>query len=141
MKIALLAAGLALLQSGSVLDDPDEERRAQMLMREIRCVACENEPVSQSASDIAGDMRAQIRDMVAEGKSDSEIRAWFVDRYGEFVLFRPKADNPWGWTLWTLPFVVLGVAGAGIVMSRNARALKEDSVDAVPPDHEDDNRL
>lgn len=141
MKIALLAAGLAMLQAGATLDDPDEERRAQMLMREIRCVACENEPVSQSASDIAGDMRAQIRDMVAEGKSDSEIRAWFVDRYGEFVLFRPKADNPWGWTLWTLPFVVLGVAGAGIVMSRNGQALEEKTVDAVPPDHEDENRL
>ena len=141
MKIALLAAGLALMQAGTVLEDPDDERRAQMLMREIRCVACENEPVSQSASDIAGDMRAQIRDMVAEGQTNSEIRAWFVDRYGEFVLFRPKADNPWGWTLWTLPCVVLGVAGAGIVMSRKSKSISGKTVDAVAPDHEDDIRL
>ncbi|MEL7480061.1 MAG: cytochrome c-type biogenesis protein [Pseudomonadota bacterium] len=139
MKVAILAAVLAVMQSGTTLSDPAEERRAQMLMREIRCVACENEPVSQSASDIAGDMREQIREMVAEGQTNSEIRAWFVDRYGEFVLFRPKADNPWGWMLWALPFAVLGVAGAGIVMMRNSRDLSERTVDAVPPDHEDGN--
>lgn len=138
MKIALLAATLAVLQSSTVLSDPDEERRAQMLMREIRCVACENEPVSQSASDIAADMRAQIRDMVAEGQSNDDIRDWFVDRYGEFVLFRPKADNPWGWTLWALPFLVLAGAGGALMMARNTAQLSKTEVDVVPPGQEDD---
>ena len=137
MKISILAATLAVLQSGAVLSDPEEERRAQMMMREIRCVACENEPVSQSASDIAGDMRAQIRDMVAAGQTNEEIRDWFVDRYGEFVLFRPRANNPWGWALWAIPFVVLAGAGAGIVMTRSRQSLSTDSIEAVPADHED----
>ena len=137
MKVALLTAGLFLLQSGAVLSDPDEERRAQLLMREIRCVACENEPVSQSASDIAADMRSQIRDMVAEGQSNEEIRDWFVDRYGEFVLFRPRANNPWGWSLWGLPFLVLAGAGAAIVLTRNRKSLSDQTVEPVPADHED----
>ena len=95
--IILFAAGG---QAQAQLDDPEQEARAQDLMREIRCVACENEPISNSGSDIAADMRERVRTMVADGMSDQEIRDWFAERYGEFVLFRPSADGPGGWLLW-----------------------------------------
>lgn len=121
MKTLLAATFLAFL-SEAPLSDPDAEARAQSLMREIRCVACENEPVSQSAAPIAEDMRIQIREMVGEGASDTEVRDWFVSRYGEFVLFRPPARDLSGWLLWGLPFVLLvtGLA-AGLTLARKAK--------------------
>jgi len=121
MKTLFAAAIIALLAE-TPLADPDSEARAQNLMREIRCVACENEPVSQSSAAIAEDMRIQIREMVDEGASDTEVRDWFVSRYGDFVLFRPPLRDAAGWLLWGLPFVLL-VAGvtAGLLLARKAR--------------------
>lgn len=121
MKL-LLASILIAIAAGAPLDDPAEELRAQALMREVRCVACENEPVSQSSAPIAEDMRTRIREMVAEGATDTEIRDWFVSRYGEFVLFRPPARDPASWLLWTLPFILLGAGVAvGVVLATNAK--------------------
>jgi cytochrome c-type biogenesis protein CcmH len=122
MMFAAALTALALLAEVP-LADPEAEARAQALMREIRCVACENEPVSQSSAAIAGDMRVQIRDMVADGASDAEVRDWFVSRYGEFVLFRPPARGLSGSLLWGLPFLLLA-AGllAGWRLSRRPPA-------------------
>lgn len=117
IKAACLSLIIAL-QGTQPLEDPKQEARAQDLMREIRCVACENEPVSQSGADIARDMRARIRTLVAEGKSDEEVRAWFVERYGEFVLFRPDAEGVSGKLLWGLPFGVLLIGGAALFLRK-----------------------
>lgn len=119
---ALFASVLIAFAAGAPLEDPAQEMRAQALMREVRCVACENEPVSQSSAPIAEDMRARIREMVAEGATDAEIRDWFVSRYGEFVLFRPPARDLASWLLWGFPFILLG-AGAviGVVLAMNAK--------------------
>ncbi|MFN3910803.1 cytochrome c-type biogenesis protein CcmH [Hyphomonas sp.] len=121
MKLLIASALIALLAE-TPLADPDAEARAQSLMREIRCVACENEPVSQSSAAIAEDMRIQIRELVGDGASDTEVRDWFVSRYGEFVLFRPPARDASGWLLWGLPFALLlaGAAG-GLVFARKSR--------------------
>jgi cytochrome c-type biogenesis protein CcmH len=119
---ALLASVLIVFAAGAPLEDPAEEMRAQALMREVRCVACENEPVSQSSAPIAEDMRTRIREMVAEGATDAEIRDWFVSRYGEFVLFRPPARDPASWLLWAFPFILLGAGvGIGAVLAMNAK--------------------
>lgn len=117
----LLAAALFAFLAESPLADPAEEARAQSLMREIRCVACENEPVSQSSAAIAEDMRIRIREMVDEGATDTEVRDWFVSRYGEFVLFRPPARDLPGWLLWGLPFALLAAGlAAGLTLARKA---------------------
>ena len=119
---AMFASILIAFAARAPLDDPDQELRAQALMREVRCVACENEPVSQSSAPIAEDMRTRIREMVAEGATDAEIRDWFVSRYGEFVLFRPPARDPASWLLWALPFILLAAgASIGIVFAANAK--------------------
>ncbi|MEO1642126.1 MAG: cytochrome c-type biogenesis protein [Pseudomonadota bacterium] len=128
---ALLFSVILALQGTAPLENPEDEARAQDLMREIRCVACENEPVSQSAADIAGDMRVRIRTMVAEGKSDEEVRAWFVERYGEFVLFRPGSDGLTGKLLWGLPFIVLLMGAAVLFLRRDTETKPEiEPVDA-----------
>ena len=126
----LLAAVTLALLAETPLPDAADEARAQKLMREIRCVACENEPVSQSSAAIAEDMRVRIREMIADGASDTEVRDWFVSRYGEFVLFRPPASDPSGWLLWGLPFaLLLAGGGAGLALARKARA-KDTEIEA-----------
>ena len=130
----LLASILFLLAAEGQLADPAEEARAQDLMREIRCVACENEPISNSGSDIAADMRDRVRAMVAEGQSDAEIRGWFAERYGDFVLFRPPSQGLGGAVLWGAPFLLL-LAGAAIVFFvRRRKTGAEDAVDPVEPE-------
>jgi len=93
------------------LPNPRLEERAQNLMREIRCVVCENEPVSQSTADIAVDMRRAIRNQIVEGKSDDQVRHFFTDKYGQFVSFRPPTEGL-GLLLWAFPFALLIGAAA-----------------------------
>jgi len=122
MKALLLSVMIALA-TDAPLQDPAEEARAQSLMRELRCVARDNEPVSQSAAPIAEDMRARIRDMIGEGSSDQEVRDWFESRYGEFVLFRPKGRGLSGAVLWIGPFLLLVVGAViGLLTARRKRA-------------------
>jgi cytochrome c-type biogenesis protein CcmH len=111
------------------LDDARLEGRAQALMREIRCVVCENEPVSHSTADIAVDMRRVIREKISEGASDAEVRAFFSQRYGQFVLFRPPLSGG-GLLIWLFPFALLAAAGGWIVM----RARGAQSRDLIPVD-------
>lgn len=117
---ALLVAAAA----SGVLADPALEARAQALEREIRCVQCQNEPIAQSTADIAADMRALVRERVAAGDSDAEIRVFFRERYGDFVLFRP----PWDartWMLWASPFLLLAGGLAAIWGVRRGRGAGE----------------
>lgn len=110
MIAALLMA--IVVAADTPLPDPNQEARAQSLMREIRCVVCVNEPVSQSTADIAVDMRRSIREQIREGKADDEVRRYFTDKYGLFVSFRPPTEG-WGMLLWAFPFLLLvGVGGA-----------------------------
>tara|TARA_R110002020_G_scaffold224599_1_gene434308 strand:+ start:184780 stop:185208 length:429 start_codon:yes stop_codon:yes gene_type:complete len=123
MFLSIAACVLALTCAAQALDDPDEEARAQSLMRELRCVACENEPISQSSASIAEDMRARVRTMIGEGASDEEVRDWFESRYGEFVLFRPTGKGLSGLLLWGAPFGLLIVGGLiafGVARRRQA---------------------
>lgn len=112
----IAGALIVLLLQGAGADvplaDEGKEARAQELMRELRCVVCENEPISQSTADIAVDMRRVVRAQIDKGSTDAEVRQYFVDRYGQFVSFRPPSDG-WGIALWAFPFLLLlGVGGA-----------------------------
>ena len=127
---ALMA--LALLQE-TPLADPKQEARALALMQEIRCVACENEPISQSASEIAEDMRAIVRQQVEAGRTDAEIRDWFAERYDEFVLFRPSAKGIGGTLLWGLPFALL-LIGATVVAFVAGRRQRGEVIRAERPE-------
>jgi cytochrome c-type biogenesis protein CcmH len=122
MIVALLMA--FQLATEAPLPDASQEARAQGLMREIRCVVCENEPVSQSTADIAVDMRRKIREQVVEGKSDSDIRGYFIDRYGGYVTFRPPVEGL-GLLLWVFPFLLLAGVG-GLIGWRSFRSRHRD---------------
>jgi len=113
-----------LLQAAAAVDqplpDPALEARAQSLMRELRCTVCENEPVSQSTADMAVDARRKIRQLVGEGQSDGQVRDFFVERYGDYVSFRPS-----NWLLWLFPFVLLVGAGAYLALRGFGRRHRE----------------
>lgn len=122
-----LAAALLLLGSvaaGSMHDaaaqdaqlaDPTLEQRARDLAREIRCVVCQAQSIADSDADIARDMRGLIREQIAAGRSDQEIRDYLVARYGDFVLFEPPF-KPTTYILWIGPFALLGLALVGTIV-------------------------
>lgn len=120
-----LTALLIAAAAGAALADPAHEARAQALEREIRCVQCENEPIAQSTADIAADMRALVRERVEAGDSDSEIREFFRQRYGDFVLFRPPMDGR-TLALWAAPLLLIGAGLAAL------RAVRRSAVDNPP---------
>jgi cytochrome c-type biogenesis protein CcmH len=124
--IAVLLMAFQILAE-EPLPNPRLEERAQTLMREIRCVVCENEPVSQSTADIAVDMRRAIRTQIGDGKSDDQVRHFFTDKYGQFVSFRPPTEGL-GLLLWAFPFVLL----AGVASFLGFRAFRSRHRELAP---------
>ena len=113
-------AALFVAAATVALADPAQEARAQSLEMEIRCVQCENEPIAQSTADIAADMRALVRERIAAGDTDAEIRSFFRDRYGDFVLFRPPFDAR-TWVLWGAPALLVMAGLAALLATRRNR--------------------
>jgi cytochrome c-type biogenesis protein CcmH len=87
-------------------EDPVVEQRLISISEEMRCLVCQNESLSGSRAELAQDLRREIRDLIKQGKTDAEIRAFMVDRYGDFVLYRPPV-KPITWLLWIGPFVLM----------------------------------
>jgi cytochrome c-type biogenesis protein CcmH/NrfF len=98
------------------------------LSREFRCVDCEGLSVAESATASARAARADIRSRITDGESDAEIRAIFIDRYGESVLLKPRGDGI-GIIVWALPIllVILGGAGLGFAFARWRRQPRLDA--------------
>ena len=81
----------------------------QVLVQELRCPKCQNQNLADSNSQISIDLRDQVARLVSEGRSDKEIKAYMVERYGEFVLYRPPVENS-TLALWLGPAVMFGIA-------------------------------
>ncbi len=95
--------------------DPVLEKRLISISEEMRCLVCQNESLSGSRSDLAQDLRREIRDLIQQGKTDAEIRTFMVDRYGDFILYRPPV-KPTTWLLWMGPFVLMIGGIAALLM-------------------------
>ena len=90
-------------------EDPVLEARLEKLSHELRCMVCQNESLASSRSELADDLRVEVRKLIRSGKSDQAIKDFLVSRYGDFVLYRPEV-KPLTWVLWFGPFVLLLVA-------------------------------
>ena len=101
------------------LPDAKEEAQAQALMQELRCLVCQGQSIADSDAELAGDMRDLVRRRIAAGEKPSEIRDWLVDRYGDWVSYRPSAA-PIAWPLWAAPVILL-IFGGAIVAGRLKR--------------------
>ncbi|MBX3595234.1 cytochrome c-type biogenesis protein [Sphingomonas sp.] len=110
---ALLAAASAAPAPDlgySQLPDPAREAQAAGLMAELRCLVCQGQSIADSDSDMAADMRRVVRTRIASGERPAEVRAWLIERYGDYVTY----DPPLGWAtapLWLAPVLLL-LAGA-----------------------------
>jgi cytochrome c-type biogenesis protein CcmH len=109
--------------------DAEEEARFRALTTELRCVMCQNQSLADSDAQIAHDLRLQVLELMREGRSDEEIKAYLVARYSDFVLYRPPVE-PRTWLLWFGPAVVLlaGAVVVTVVVRRRAAAAP-----ALPP--------
>jgi len=104
------------------LPDPQQEARAKALMETIRCLVCQGQSIADSDAELAGDMRAMVRQRVAAGEKPAAIRAWLVRRYGAWVSYDPPLDRT-TWILWAAPllFVTIGAIVAARSFRRRAR--------------------
>jgi cytochrome c-type biogenesis protein CcmH len=104
----------------------NNENRIRQLEEKLRCLVCQNQTLADSNAELAGDLRKQVRDQVAAGRSDEEIVGYLVQRYGDFVLYEPpfKATTA---LLWLGPFALLlaAVATLVVVLRRRRNAPEE----------------
>lgn len=101
------------------LSDPRQEAAAKALMEELRCLVCQGQSIADSDAELAGDMRAMVRQRIAAGERPEAVRAWLVSRYGDWVSYRPPVE-PMTWPLWAAPLLLLGV-GAFLLRHRFRR--------------------
>ena len=101
------------------LADPRQEAAAKALMEKIRCLVCQGQSIADSDAELAGDMRALIRQRIAAGETPPAVQAWLVRRYGSWVSYDPPLDR-FTWLLWAAPLLFLGV---GLILaSRSFRS-------------------
>ena len=109
--LLLLAAPAFAAPAPDSFADPAMETRARALQRQLRCLVCQGESIDESGATLAADLRHLVRQQMAAGKSDSEIKSFLVTRYGDFILMQPPLQAN-TMILWLAPFVVLLGAGA-----------------------------
>ena len=122
LMLVLLACGGAIAKEATQLaEDPVVEQRLIVISEEMRCLVCQNESLAGSRSDLANDLRRELRTLIKQGKTDAEIREFMVSRYGDFVLYRPPV-KPSTWLLWAGPFalMILGVVALFVYLRRRS---------------------
>jgi len=113
---------------------PIDEDRYKALAEELRCLVCQNQSLADSSAELAGDLRDEVRQQMARGKTDDEIKSFLVARYGDFVLFRPPLKET-TWPLWAGPFALLATgAGAWWMIQRRQRLAGGPGRRPSPPD-------
>ena len=92
------------------LEDPALEAKAQALMETLRCLKCQSQSIADSDAPMAGDMRHQVRTRIAAGEDPEAIRAWLIERYGDYVSYKPEMSAT-TWPLFAIPLLLLVVIG------------------------------
>ena len=130
-KLLLAAAALILaLESAAkeplIFMNPEQEARYNELTLELRCLVCQNQNLADSDAPLAQDLRREIYDMMQAGRSNEEIKMFLVDRYGDFVLYKPPVKSN-TLALWLMPAVLLLIGGLVIVfiVRKRTRMLAE----------------
>jgi cytochrome c-type biogenesis protein CcmH len=123
LSLALLVAPIALaIDSAPAFEDPAQQARYTDLINRLRCVTCRGYSIADSNIELASDLRRQVRELMAQGKTDDEIFKYMTDRYGDYILYDPPVTGR-TWILWAAPIFLLlaGVTGAAVVISRKSR--------------------
>jgi len=133
LALALAWAGNALaIDTERAFEDPVLQQRYESINRELRCLVCQNQTIADSNATLAADLRREVREMIAAGKTDDEIREFMIERYGDFVLYRPRmtAQN---FLLWAAPVLLLLIAAAVLYRVIRRRG-QETDIEAEGPE-------
>ena len=137
LAAALCAAAFGAFAQSAEVARPDAavERRLKALGEELRCLVCQNQTIADSSAPLAVDLRNQLRTQIAAGKSDDDIRAYMVQRYGDFVLYRPplRATTI---LLWIGPFAL--VAAGALIFVLVVRRRRPAQSGALSPQRRDE---
>jgi len=133
LLLGLTGAAALAVEPGERLADPALEARARALSSGFRCLVCQNQSIDDSNADLAHDLRVLIRQRIAAGDSDEQVRQFLVSRYGDFILLEPPV-KPATYVLWAAPFAVLllGAGAATIYFRRRRGALPEQAAPLSP---------
>ena len=133
VAVLLVLGGTALaIDAQDAFDDPVLQERYENINRELRCLVCQNQTIADSNATLAQDLRREVRDMIAAGQTDAQIREFMIERYGDFVLYRPRmtAGNL---LLWAAPALLL-LIGAIVLVRVVRRRAQETDLDADGPE-------
>jgi cytochrome c-type biogenesis protein CcmH len=127
---ACLLAGRVLAIDITVLPDEKLQQRYEALTHEFRCMQCQNNTIADSPVGLASDLRRDVAEMLVAGKTDDEIRAYMVQRYGNVILFTPPFRGSAIW-VWLTPLVALvgGIVVAVVIVRRRGRLVATDDTD------------
>ena len=132
-------AAPAAAAPGAAVAPADYEKRLKKLSEELRCLVCQNQTLADSSAGLAQDLRRQVEDLMAQGKTDDQIKTFLVERYGDFVLYRPPMQSNTVF-LWVGPFALLLVGGIAWAVvqrrSRQQRAGEAVAAGSAPADRE-----
>lgn len=131
----LAASGPVTAQEAKPLaENPQAEARLKALAVELRCLVCQNQTLADSNAPLAEDLRREVREMIAKNMSDQEIINFLVERYGDFVLYRPplRATTT---LLWAGPFLLLAIGGTALILALRRRQKTLSEVVVSEADH------
>jgi len=140
--LLILLMGLSVstafaLDTREPLSDPKQQALYERLTEEVRCLVCQNQTIGDSSAPLAADLRREIWEMVAAGKSEQQIKTFLTDRYGDFVLYKPRYGGPAA-LLWLAPGLLLLLGGFvmwRVVRRRAALPVNLDDEPTVPEPH------
>ena len=132
LACALLLPGFAFgAQAVPTAQDPVSQSRAVRLSEQLRCLVCQNQTIAESNAELAQDLRRQVHEQIAAGKSDDEVIQYMVNRYGDFVLYRPPFKGTTA-LLWGGPAVLLVIGGVVLVRVLRGRGRVPDEPALTP---------
>ncbi len=130
LLLALAVGTVSAADAPPAAADPAIEARMLRITGELRCLVCQNQTIADSHSDLAGDLREEVRVMLRKGQSDAEVVRFMTDRYGDFVLYRPPV-KPTTWLLWFGPAVLMvGGTALLLLLIRRRTRLADDRFEA-----------
>lgn len=129
VALVLLPAVVLPLDTDARLADPVQQETFERLTHEVRCLVCQNQTIADSSAPLAADLRQEIRQMLEEGRSEAEVKEFLLDRYGDFVLYKPRFQVSTA-ALWLAPLLLLVIGGFALSRIVRRRA-------ALPADDEE----
>jgi len=109
-----IAVSLSVMaQEPLVFESQEQQDRFDQLTKELRCLVCQNQNLADSDAQLAHDLRREVHELLLSGRNDDEIKQFLVDRYGDFVLYRPPVQTN-TYLLWIAPLILL-LIGAWIL--------------------------